>query len=317
MNETSRSLRVVALATVFFLPGFNTAYAGTLASNLELMEAQSPIDIRSDSTYYGNLPKLNFNLSSDTALTVINNGSPHHEKTIRANVSPGEGTLMLSGHQWNLAQFHFHTPSEHLINGRASPMEMHLVFSDAADNLLVVGRDIEQGLLKNRALAPIFSDLPKTTEETLDIEHFNLNSLLPNYLGSFRYSGSLTTPPFTEGVSWVELASPLYLSGSQINAFKSLFPEGNSREVQDLNGRIVLTDVPGFVSIIPGDSDPNLLGMLIPGLPSLEASVAVTADISKLAMSVPEPSSHGMLLAGLAVISFIGLRRGSRSTGAA
>ncbi|SEN03142.1 carbonic anhydrase [Nitrosospira multiformis] len=312
MNETSRSLRVAVLAAVLFLLGFNTAYAGTLASNLELMEAQSPIDIRSNSTYYGNLPKLNFSLSSDTALTVINNGSPDHESTIRANVSPGEGTLMLSGHQWNLAQFHFHTPSEHLINGRASPMEMHLVFSDAANNLLVVGRDIEQGLFKNQALAPIFSDLPKTTEETLNIEHFNLNNLLPNYLGSFRYSGSLTTPPFTEGVSWVELASPLYLSGSQINAFKSLFPEGNSREIQDLNGRIVLTDVPGFVSI-HDDSDPNLLGTLIPGL---EASVSVTADLSKLATSVPEPSSYGMLLAGLAVISFIGCKRGSRLAGA-
>lgn len=312
MNETSRSLRVAVLAAVLFLLGFNTAYASTLASNLELMEAQSPIDIRSNSTYYGNLPKLNFNLNSDTALTVINNGSPDHESTIRANVSPGEGTLLLSGHQWNLAQFHFHTPSEHLINGRASPMEMHLVFSDAANNLLVVGRDIEQGLFKNQALAPIFSDLPKTTEETLNIEHFNLNNLLPDYLGSFRYSGSLTTPPFTEGVSWVELASPLYLSGSQINAFKSLFPEGNSREIQDLNGRIVLTDVPGFVSI-HDDSDPNLLGTLIPGL---EASVSVTADLSKLATSVPEPSSYGMLLAGLAVISFIGLKRGSRLAGA-
>jgi carbonic anhydrase len=313
MNETSRSLRVAVLAAVLFLLGFNTAYAGTLASNLELMEAQSPIDIRSNSTYYGNLPKLNFNLSSDTPLTVINNGSPDHESTIRANVSPGEGTLMLSGHQWNLAQFHFHTPSEHLINGRASPMEMHLVFSDAANNLLVVGRDIEQGLFKNQALAPIFSDLPKTTDETLNIEHFNLNNLLPNYLGSFRYSGSLTTPPFTEGVSWVELASPLYLSGSQINAFKSLFPEGNSREIQDLNGRIVLTDVPGFVSI-HGDSNPDLLGTLIPGL---EANVSVTADLSKLATSVPEPSTYAMLLAGLAVISFIGLKRGARSAGTA
>lgn len=313
MNETSRSLRVAVLAAVLFLLGFNTAYAGTLASNLELMEAQSPIDIRSNSTYYGNLPGLNFNLSPDTALTVINNGSPDHESTIRANVSPGEGTLMLSGHQWNLAQFHFHTPSEHLINGRASPMEMHLVFSDAANNLLVVGRDIEQGLFKNQALAPIFSDLPKTTEETLNIEHFNLNNLLPNYLGSFRYSGSLTTPPFTEGVSWVELASPLYLSGNQIDAFKSLFPEGNSREIQDLNGRIVLTDVPGFVSI-HGDSDPNLLSTLIPGL---EASVSVTADLSKLATSVPEPSTHAMLLAGLAVISFIGIRRRPSATVAA
>ena len=111
-KEALRSVRVATLAAALLLPSFSAAYADTLASKLELMEAQSPIDIRSDSTYYGNLPKLNFNLSSDTALTVINNGSPDHESTIRANVSPGEGTLMLSGHQWNLAQFHFHTPTE-------------------------------------------------------------------------------------------------------------------------------------------------------------------------------------------------------------
>ncbi len=55
--------------------------------------------------------------------------------------------------------------------------------------------------------------------------------------------GSLTTPPFTEGVSWVVLDEPITLSAEQIAAFTALFPEGNTRETQPLNDREILTDV--------------------------------------------------------------------------
>ena len=66
--------------------------------------------------------------------------------------------------------------------------------------------------------------------------------LLPDELSSYRYAGSLTTPPFTEGVRWVVLAHRITLSKHQIHAFQELFEEGNSREVQPLNGRKVLSD---------------------------------------------------------------------------
>jgi carbonic anhydrase len=69
-----------------------------------------------------------------------------------------------------------------------------------------------------------------------------LRDLLPEERESFRYAGSLTTPPFTEGVRWIVLAEPLTLSKRQIQAFRELFDEGNSREVQPLNGRAVLSD---------------------------------------------------------------------------
>ncbi|HJT51375.1 MAG TPA: carbonic anhydrase family protein [Nitrosospira sp.] len=274
------------------------------AETLETLESQSPINITSDNTYYGKLPSLDFDLSRDTSLSVINTGSPDHEKTIRADVGVGEGTLTVSGRTWDLAQFHFHTPSEHLINGRASPMEMHLVFTDD-DDLLVVGRQIERGLFDNYRLSSIFNHLPENPGETLDVDHFNLNSLVPDYLGSFRYSGSLTTPPFSEGVSWVELAKPLYLSDKQIDAFESLFPEGNTREVQDLNGRIVLTDVWGFPDA--HDSHDHILDPLIP---LLDGQLAVKAQVSDaVAASVPEPETYAMLLAGLSLIGFIARRR--------
>lgn len=237
------------------------------------MLSQSPVDIRPTNTYFGNLPPLHFNLSSDTPLNVINNGSPGVEKTaVRANVETGAGTLTLSGHQWNLAQFHFHSPSEHLLDGQAFPMEMHLVFSDASDKLLVVGRWVQAGDF-NTALDPIFSNIPQTISETLHVDHFNLNELIPADLNSFRYSGSLTTPPFSEDVAWVDLAQPLFMSEDQINAFSSLFPDGDAREIQPLNGRIILTDVPGFVS------------------------------------SVPEPETYALLLAGLGLIACVARRR--------
>jgi carbonic anhydrase len=267
-----RVLQRTLFLSAFFLCGLPVSRADTLAKNLAAMEAQSPIDIRSDNTYFGKLPPLQFTLNTDTTLAVVNNGSPDVDKTaVRANVEPGEGSLTLSGRDWSLAQFHFHTPSEHLLNGEANPMEMHLVFTNA-DDLLVVGRWVKEGEF-NSALDPIFSHIPQTTDDTLHVDHFNLNALLPDSLASFRYSGSLTTPPFSDGVSWVDLAEPLYMSHEQINAFSSMFPEGDARDVQALNGRIILTDLPGFVS------------------------------------PAPEPETYLMLLAGLGLISFVCSRR--------
>ncbi|MGH8763385.1 MAG: carbonic anhydrase family protein [Nitrosospira sp.] len=261
-------------STIFFcaLPG---ARADALADNLAAMEAQSPINITTNNTtFVKDLDPLLFTLNSDTQLKVINNGSPGVDKTAaRANVvDPGAGSVTIGGDTYRLSQFHFHTPAEHLENGYKFPMEMHLVFADAEDNLLVVGRWVEEGAF-NKALDPIFSNLPHSVTDTLTVDHFNLNALIPDNLNSFRYDGSLTTPPFSEGVKWVDLAEPLEMSAAQINAYSSLFPDGDAREVQDINGRPIFTDMPGFATV------------------------------------VPEPETYAMLLAGLCLIGFVARRR--------
>ncbi|HET7062529.1 MAG TPA: carbonic anhydrase family protein, partial [Nitrosospira sp.] len=192
----------------------------------------------------------------------------------RANLDdPSASTLSVNGDTYTLSQFHFHAPAEHLENGYKYPMEMHLVFQDANKHLLVVGRWVQEGSF-NQTLDPIFSHIPQDTSTTLTIDHFNLNALLPDHLNSFRYDGSLTTPKFDEGVKWVDLSTPMDMSKEQINAFSSLFPNGDAREVQALNGRIVQTDLPGFT---------------------------VT--------SVPEPETYAMMLVGLGLIGFIANRR--------
>ena len=95
------------------------------------------------------------------------------------------------------------------------------------------------------------------------MDHFNLNELIPADLNSSRYSGSLTTRLFSEDVAWVELAQPLLMSEDPVNAFSSLFPDGDAREIQPLNGRVILTDVPGFISAVP---EPEACALLLAGL---------------------------------------------------
>jgi PEP-CTERM putative exosortase interaction domain len=267
ITPSTRLLPLASIVSALFLSGMPAAQAAP---------QQSPIDITAGNTKFATLPPMDFNLSSDTTLSVINNGSPDVFKTAaRANVDPGAGSVTVGGDTYQLAQFHFHTPAEHLENGKVFPMEMHMVFQDPSKNILVVGRWVEEGA-SNAALEPIFSDLPKTTTQTHVFTHFDLNALLPSNLESFRYDGSLTTPPFSEGVKWIDLAQPLQMSAAEINAYSSLFPNGDAREIQDLNGRIVLTDVPGFAS------------------------------------AVPEPETYAMLLAGLGLIGFAARRKNGR-----
>ena len=88
----------------------------------------------------------------------------------------------------------------------------------------------------------MFRTLPDEDNETRDVSGVRLWDLLPDERESFRYSGSLTTPPFSEPVEFVVFADSISVSRRQIGNFQELFPEGNSREVQPLNGREVLSD---------------------------------------------------------------------------
>ena len=155
MNKSLfRLLPLATLVPSLFLAGLPAAQAA--------LPQQSPIDINANNTRFQQLSPLQFSLSSDTTLSVINNGSPDVNATAaRANVDEGAGLVTVDGNTYDLAQFHFHTPAEHLVNGHTFPMEMHLVFTDAKDNILVVGRWVEQGA-SNSALAPFSRTCPRT-----------------------------------------------------------------------------------------------------------------------------------------------------------
>lgn len=104
---------------------------------------------------------------------------------------------------YNLAQFHFHHPSEHTVNGEPAAMEIHFVHKDAAGNLAVVGVLLVEGEEDNEAYAPIFEHLPAEKSDPEAMGEINAADLLPENAAFYTYSGSLTTPPVLKAcVGW-------------------------------------------------------------------------------------------------------------------
>jgi len=165
-----------------------------------------------------------------------------HEETEEGIVPDGVAYVTVAGVRYDLKQFHFHTPAEHHFGGRADPMEMHLVHQSAAGKLLVIGVPLRAGAPS--AVDKVLAKLAPECGETVPLHDVNLNALLPGDHTTFRYQGSLTTAPFTEGVQWF-LMNEKTVSQATITRFQSLFTSGDARGVQPLNGRTV-TAVPQF-----------------------------------------------------------------------
>jgi carbonic anhydrase len=225
------------------LPGRVAAFpGGTSRAAVRQPPRQSPIDLRRNQiTFVRRLPRIEFRYPRRVDVTLVNTGSPDEFATVRAEPPPGAAHIVLNGVRWELDQFHWHTPSEHEVEGRSTPLEMHFVHTNANEAILVIAVFIERGSA-NAAMAPMFRDLPAVPNAPREVSDVRLRALLPDRRKSFRYTGSLTTPPFTEPVRFVVLADSISASKRQIGAFRKLFAEGNSREVQPLNGRTVRSD---------------------------------------------------------------------------
>lgn len=192
-------------------------------------KSQSPIDITS-AAHHETLGEIVFNYQS-IPLTLTNN-----THTIQINATPGS-TITVAGTSYELAQFHFHDPSEHTINGQHSPMELHLVHKSADGALAVVGVLMNQGA-ENAALAQFWNALPQKAGEVKLDTQFAVASLLPADRHYYTYQGSLTTPPCSEGVRWIVLKAPIEVSPAQVEAYAAILPR-TARPVQLLNGRTI------------------------------------------------------------------------------
>jgi carbonic anhydrase len=194
-------------------------------------KSQSPIEIPQE-TVPMSLDDLSFAYQA-SPLALVNNGH-----TVQVNYSPGSH-ISFGGVEYELAQFHFHAHSEHRLGGQFAPLEAHLVHRSSSGALAVVGVLIDEGD-ENAALATVFSHLPKQSGGTEQVSEstFNASELLPAAHGGFRYEGSLTTPPCTEGVHWQVLAEPVYASPAQIAAFTALYAN-DARPLQALESRHV------------------------------------------------------------------------------
>lgn len=199
-------------------------------STCKLGKAQSPINIRTASVKKEALAPLTPSYRLSPA-EVENNGH-----TIQINLTEG-GSASLSKGDYRLVQFHFHTPSEERLNGKTYPLSAHLVHRNEAGNLAVVTVLLKQGA-ENAALKRVFDQLPQVGNHQALTDGFDATTLLPQSLTYYAFTGSLTTPPCSEGVAWHVLKQPVEISAEQIASFKRLF-KMNARPVQPLHGRTV------------------------------------------------------------------------------
>jgi carbonic anhydrase len=170
---------------------------------------------------------------AEMPLTILHNGH-----TIQVNCAPGSKS-MIDGQQFDLLQFHFHHPSEHVIDGKPAAMELHFVHRNAAGNLAVLGVMMEAGA-DNKALAPIWAAMPMAAGPAQTTGTIVAPAeLLPAKREFWRYQGSLTTPPCSEGVLWTVFRDPIQMSPAQVAKFAQLFPV-NARPPQGRGRRFLL-----------------------------------------------------------------------------
>ncbi|KAF2254682.1 carbonic anhydrase, partial [Trematosphaeria pertusa] len=163
------------------------------------------------------------------------------------------GTTTFGGSQFRLAQFHMHTPSEHRINREYFPLEVHMVHQGIADpgQIVVLALMFD---LSTEASDPIIAGLTphlsaiteagtKTAIEAgLDFANVVAQLQTSNI---FQYTGSLTTPPCSEGVIFLAMETPLKLSVPDFNAIKKVV-KFNSRVTQNVLGSENIIAVAGL-----------------------------------------------------------------------
>ncbi len=168
------------------------------------------------------------------ATEILNNGH-----AIQANYSAGS-TMTINGHVFELKQFHFHSPSENQIDGEYFPMEAHFVHADTDGNLAVIAVMYKIGD-ENKGMKKLWAQMPEEhgNKEAL-ASQVRADDLMPADKDYYRFNGSLTTPPCTEGVTWLVLKNPVTVSEAQVKQFTGVMKHPTNRPVQAVNARPVL-----------------------------------------------------------------------------
>jgi carbonic anhydrase len=192
---------------------------------------QSPIDLAG--MIEGELPNLDVKYQAG-GKEVINNGH-----TVQVNYTAGSA-MVVANRTFELKQFHFHAPSENTIEGRAFPMEAHFVHSDKDGNLAVISVMFNEGK-HNVELEKAWAQMPMESGKSATLKQpVNANTLLPKERDYYRFNGSLTTPPCSEGVNWFVMKHFDTASKEQIAKFAKAVHHANNRPVQPVNARVVV-----------------------------------------------------------------------------
>ncbi|MCK5889730.1 MAG: carbonic anhydrase family protein [Methylococcales bacterium] len=192
---------------------------------------QSPINL--SGFIDAKLAPISFNYAPG-GYEVINNGH-----TVQVNYEKGS-RIKVDDKLFDLIQFHFHAPSENHIEGNAYPLEAHFVHSSEDGELAVVAVMYKEGA-ENKALKEAWAKMPAHAgDKHAFATAITANKLLPKNKAYYRFNGSLTTPPCSEGVRWFVMKNAMSASKEQIATFTSVLHEPNNRPLQAINARTIL-----------------------------------------------------------------------------
>lgn len=194
--------------------------------------AESPINIDGAKKAPADMPRLKINCQP-LPIDIINTGH-----AVQFNATPGTDSITLGDQAYQLVQFHFHSPGEEHFAGKDSAMDAHLVHRSSDGKLLVLAVQFKIGAQPNPVIQAMLDRIPKEpgAEFKVDAVMVNPLELLPKQTGYYTYSGSLTTPPCSEGVTWIEFKESMTITQQQRDAMHRFY-HGNQRPVQALNGR--------------------------------------------------------------------------------
>lgn len=219
-----------------------------------LGQRQSPVDLGTSAAVGSSGIRLDY--SGKRPARVRNSG----HGTMQVDFGDSAPVLLVGKQNFRLAQFHFHSPSEHAIGGKRTSMEAHLVHKEVSSGALAVMATLlyeRQNAVPNAALAAalLHAPQPGSHEDAQAAASVAIpggvdaSALLPRSGGGiFTYSGSLTTPPCAESVTWFVNDVNLDVPPQQVLAFRKYLNAGkggkggfgtNARALQPQNGREV------------------------------------------------------------------------------
>ncbi len=192
-------------------------------------KAQSPINLVWSRPL--GQPDIQFNYQPGPA-QVTDTGN-----TIMVNASPGSFAI-IRGEQYELKSILFHSSSEHTLSGNSLPIEVQMAHQNSSGQVAMIAFFAIEGP-RNPLIDSIWSNIPQSKNiEQVTNKKLNFSELLPKKYTHYHYTGSLSTPPCIEGISWNILNTPITMSRDQILSFRQIYPH-NNRPTQKLNNRKV------------------------------------------------------------------------------
>lgn len=164
------------------------------------------------------------------------------------------GHTMFGGKQFNVIGIHMHSPSEHVLNGTRYPLEAHIVHASDDGQLAVIATmfkypdqssysaGVHEMIPKEWGTNRMVAKIMYAMKEDKESFHLNLGQIINAHAGYCSYTGSLTTPPCSEGVTFFMALHTETVTKRQVAAYKmscGAGHDGNNRPLMPTNGREV------------------------------------------------------------------------------